>query len=246
MHYRSPLLTHTVELPKSTNEEHLVVTYKKLLTGIGLLVDETKPQLFVSSHEQQEAKTRLEEFGIFDDRHVIIGINPGAAYGSAKCWPKELFQELTQRLSQFTNCRIVYFGDATGKPLVDDIVRGLSTKVVNLSGKTNLRQLMALIRQCHLFITNDSGPMHVAAAFDVPLLALFGSTNSVKTGPYGASSGVMRKNVACSPCYLRSCQIDFRCMYSITPDEVFHEAQRILHQHNHTLLYSNTRDLPNG
>jgi heptosyltransferase-2 len=120
-------------------------------------------------------------------------------------------------------------GDRNGAPLVNDICSGFPERVINLAGKTNLRELMALIQSCSIILTNDSGPMHIAAAFDIPLLALFGSTNDTTTGPYGKHAKVIHKHVECSPCYKRVCPIDFRCMKRIEVDEVYQELQCLIH-----------------
>jgi heptosyltransferase-2 len=115
---------------------------------------------------------------------------------------------------------VFYFGDMQGAPVVNEICENMPPRVLNLAGKTSLRELMALIDRCSVFLTNDSGPMHIASALGVPLLALFGSTSPVKTGPYNGGE-VVNKRVMCSPCYRRTCPIDFRCMTSISAEEVY-------------------------
>jgi heptosyltransferase II len=222
MHFRSLLLTDGVDVPKNYETQHLVITYKQILLPLGVPVSDTAPELFLTAQEKLEAEQYLEEENIYPE-NIIIGINPGAAYGSAKCWPEERFRELTKRLLTDPKVRVIYFGDKTSKPLVDKICEGLSPRVMNLANKTNLRELMALIFRCGLFITNDSGPMHIASAIRTPLVAIFGSTNEIKTGPYGGGR-VIHKHVPCSPCYLRKCPIDFRCMMQITVDDVIREV----------------------
>ncbi|MDB6081113.1 MAG: rfaF [Chlamydiia bacterium] len=220
-HFRKALLTEPVPYADNYEKEHLVISYKKLLAPLDISLSDTSPHIYISKDEQKSAQKLLESHDISSD-HTIIGINPGAAYGSAKCWPKERFRELTERLLKNTTIRVLYFGEQSSKPLIDDICRGLPLRVVNLVGKTNLRELFALINSCTLIITNDSGPMHVAAALKKDLVAIFGSTNDIKTGPYGIGR-VIHHHVPCSPCYLRSCPIDFRCMTSISVDEVIQQ-----------------------
>lgn len=215
-HFRRFLLTTSV--PMDTCEEHLVLTYKKLLLPLGIPLKNTSPSLHLEEDELQQAKKRLEDLKIFPT-HTLIGINPLAAYGDAKCWPKDRFRELTAKLLQNPQVRIIYVGDNSGVDPIDTIIHGFDDRVVNLAGKTSLRQLVALTKLCHSFVTNDSGPMHIAAALKTPLVAIFGSTNEIKTGPYGKAV-VIHKHVACSPCYLRKCPIDFRCMTSISVEEV--------------------------
>lgn len=217
-HFRSPLLTEALPLPENWEREHLVTSYKLLLGPLHIPVSHTKPNLHLSDSEKIRAVEILKEHGI-SKNELIIGINPGAAYGSAKCWLPERFKKVTAELLKDPKKRIIYFGDATTKPLVDDICKDFSESVINLAAKTNLRELIALIAKCHCFLTNDSGPMHVASAVNAPLVAIFGSTNEVKTGPYNGGE-VIHNHVPCSPCYLRKCPIDFRCMRSITVTEV--------------------------
>lgn len=217
-HFRAPLLTHALPLPENWETEHLVTSYKLLLGPLHIAVSNTKPNLYVSDQEKKRALEILKEHNISKDE-LLIGINPGAAYGSAKCWLPERFKKVTAELLRDPKKRIIYFGDATTKPLVDDICKDFTHSVTNLAAKTNLRELIALISKCNCFLTNDSGPMHVASAVNAPLVAIFGSTNEIKTGPY-AGGQVIHKHVPCSPCYLRKCPIDFRCMTSITVNEV--------------------------
>lgn len=225
-HWRSWLLDIPVPLPKSLNSQHLVTTYKMLLQPLGVPQSPLAPSLYVTRQEQQSTRELLTQYGV-NKHHRIVGINPGAAYGSAKCWLPERFKEVTKRLLQDPNIVVVYFGDKEGAPLVNDICSGISERVINLAGKTTIRELMSFIKACHVFLTNDSGPMHIAAALGVPLVALFGSTSDKTTGPYQGGT-VIHKHVPCSPCYRRECPIDFRCMKEIDVDHVYEELRKIL------------------
>jgi heptosyltransferase-2 len=227
-HCRNLLLDHPIPFPTQRLTQHLVITYKMLLEPLGIPVSHTPPRLYVTPQEQQAAKEKLTSYGI-QSSDLLIGINPGAAYGSAKCWLPERFKQLSQRLiDQGSHLKILFFGDKAGAPLVQEICTGFpSDRVIDLAGKTTLRELIALIQTCHLFLTNDSGPMHVASALEIPLLALFGSTSDVATGPYNGGH-VIHKHVPCSPCYRRECPIDFRCMKRIEVQEVYEEMQKFL------------------
>ncbi len=226
-HFRSPLLTHGLSLPVDEEHEHAVITYQRLLDVLTSKPHPIyEPKLKVSSNELKAAQKTLEAHDILP-HHIVIGINPGAAYGSAKCWPKENFRLVTENLIQDPRVRVLYFGDKTGKPLVDEICARLSPRVINLAGKTTLRELMSFISLAKILLTNDSGPMHLASALQVPTVALFGSTNSIKTGPW-AFGHVVQNKVACSPCYLRTCPIDFRCMTGITPEMVLNAIQEAI------------------
>lgn len=228
-YWRSPLLTDAVPFPENKESKHLVETYKELLVPLGIPHSETPPMLYLTDGERTAARLLLSRHGVERGAHTLIGINPGAAYGSAKCWLPERFKTLTERLIEDPDVRVVYFGDQAGAPLVNKICSGFDDRVINLAGKTSLRELVALIAACNVFLTNDSGPMHIAAAVGTPLVALFGSTNATKTGPK-PSGRVIQKDVACSPCYKRTCPIDFRCMKRIEVDEVYQELQTVLRE----------------
>lgn len=226
-HCRSLLLNKAVPFPENKEKQHLVITYKDLLMPLGIPLSNSAPQLYISQEEKNTSQELLKNQGIKLGKDIIVGINPGAAFGSAKCWLPERFVEVSKKLLQNPDLYIIYFGDPAGAPLVNDICRQLPNRVINLAGKTTIREVIALIENCNVFLTNDSGPMHICAALNVPLLALFGSTSDVKTGPYG-SGKVIHKHVSCSPCYKRVCPIDFRCMKEISVDEVYREIYRIL------------------
>ena len=226
-HGRSLLLNHPVPFPLEKENQHLVITYKKLLEPLGIPISKTPPRLYVTQEEKEAVKNKLASMNVIAS-DILIGINPGAAYGSAKCWLPDRFKQLSQQLLARPNLKLIYFGDQAGSPLVKDICMGLPTnRVINLAGQTSLRELIAFIQACHLFLTNDSGPMHVASALGIPLVALFGSTSDVATSPY-AGGKVIHKHVPCSPCYRRECPIDFRCMTRIEVSEVYDELIKLL------------------
>lgn len=224
---RSLFLSCGIDFPKNKQNQHLVKTYKKLLQPCGIEESQTPPRLYLSEQEIEKAYEILAKYGI-SKTHTIIGINPGAAFGSAKCWIPERFSEVTKKLIESdSNIRVVFFGDESTFQLVKSICLDLPKEAINLAGLTSLRELMALIKVCQIFLTNDSGPMHIADAFDVPVVALFGSTNEVATGPY-KQGFVIHKHVECSPCYKRVCPIDLRCMKQIKSQEVYEKVLQIL------------------
>ena len=229
--FRSPLLNSAVPFPENKERQHLVLTYKALLAPLGIPLSDTAPELFVTPQEKEAARTLLTSLKIPRD-HEIIGINPGAAYGSAKCWIPERFAAVAEQLVQNRKRTVLFFGDQAGASLIQKIcseldTKGLGSQVINLAGKTSLRMLMALFLHCSAILTNDSGPMHIASALKIPLVALFGSTSPIKTGPYNGGT-VICKQVECSPCYKRVCPIDFRCMTRIETDEVVQAIEKLL------------------
>lgn len=220
------LLTKSATFPKNYKKQHLVHSYLQLLEKIGIPFQERKPEIFLTREEKAEAEEKIRALGAGGGR-IVIGLNPGAAYGPAKCWPPERYRALIRKLLEDERFLILVFGDAASLSLIETIAGGLSERVINLAGKTSLRELLSLIGACDLFITNDSGPMHVAAALQIPLIALFGSTSDVMTGPYGGGE-VIHKRASCSPCYLRTCPLDFRCMKEIEVQEVLSKILRML------------------
>lgn len=232
-HFRNFLLDMPVDYPTEKQTQHLVYTYKALLEPLGIAKTNSKPHLYLTDSELESAKELLKKYNIELGKHKIIGINPGAAYGSAKCWPPERFESVAGRLIGNPNHRVIFFGDPGGAKLVDNICQKLPEQVINLAAKTSIRELMALIKLCTVFLTNDSGPMHIAAALKTPLVAIFGSTSDVKTGPFEHGK-VIHKHVECSPCYKRVCPIDHRCMTRIEDAEVYNELMKTLEKSEQT------------
>jgi heptosyltransferase-2 len=217
--FRKWLLSDSLPYPKEKTKEHMILTYQRLLNRLGIQ-SESKPTLYLSKHEQECAKLFLNKCSIRED-HILIGINPSAAFGPSKCWLEDRYREVAQKLLEHPKVILFFFGDAVSEEKVNYIARELGPRSFNLAGNTTLRQLMALINECDLFLTNDTGPMHMACALNRKVLALFGSTSPEATGPYHNSTYI-RKQVECSPCFKRECPIDFRCMKAISVEEVYH------------------------
>jgi len=197
-----------------------------LLSPLGIPLKNNPTRLFLSNSETEAAGQLLKQHGAKKECR-IVGINPGATYGSAKCWLPERFREVAEKLLENENIVIVFFGDQPTAPLVKEICQGLGPRVINLAGLTSLRELAALISQCDVILTNDSGPMHIADALGRKVVALFGSTNEIVTGPY-RNGKVIHKHAECSPCYQRTCPIDFRCMKRIEAEEVYTAIMQLL------------------
>ncbi len=223
-HMRRFLLNIPVKV--ENKELHDVVRYGEILRPFGGVQGELALQLKVTDDERQKMRRTLHDLGMRENERLVI-INPGAAYGSAKCWPQEYFRAVAEQLAQRGGVFCIFIGDGKAVPMIDPIVSGIPHNVVSLAGMTSMRDLMAILSMGDCLLTNDSGPMHIAAAFQRPLLAIFGSTNPKRTGPWGCGN-VLYKHVACSPCYLRECPIDFRCMRRITPEEVLGHIEQIL------------------
>ncbi len=229
---RGFLLTCRIARPSKKEKIHQLEYYLRLVASLeGINLNQPKPAIQVTQDEKREVRKRLEREGIAPGE-MIIGLNPGAAYGSAKRWLPERFAQLGDRLGRIHKAKIIIFGGASEKNLMDDIENLMVKKPLNVAGKTTVRELIALISECALFITNDSGPMHMASALNVPVISIFGPTDSEATSPAGDRTIMVRKEVACSPCLLRECPIDHSCMTGISVEEVFNEAQNQLFLQN--------------
>ena len=149
-----------------------------------------------------------------------VAIGAGASYGSAKCWPPERFAEWANRFQAETDGDVILFGTAAEAGASGAIIAGMKKRPVDLTGKTMIGDLPALLSQCQLFLGNDSGAMHVAAAVGLPVVAVFGPTDPFGTAPVTPRCSIVQEKPYCSPCFLRRCPTDHRCMKSITPEMV--------------------------
>lgn len=147
----------------------------------------------------------------------LIALCPGAEYGPAKRWPPERFLAAAQQVAAARSCRFVIVGTAADQPIARTIATALGDRCDDLTGKTTLAELMAMLRTCAALLTNDTGTMHLASWLGVPVVAVFGSTEPALTGPRGLANTVLRHHVPCSPCFLRECPLDFRCMLGVEP-----------------------------
>ena len=163
---------------------------------------------------------------------VRIGICAGAEYGPAKRWPLDRFAEAIQQITAELEAEIVLFGAPGEKRMGEELSALLDGKCENLVGATSLEGLMKELRRCRILLTNDTGTMHLAALLGTPVVAIFGSTEPAWTGPLGGGHTVIREHVECSPCFLRKCPVDFRCMKAVTPEMVSETVRRALQELN--------------
>jgi heptosyltransferase-2 len=207
--------------------EHEVEYYLGLLQHFGLETIERIPHLLITEEEASHASSILAQHGIRAN-DFLLGINPGAAFGSAKRWYPDRFAEVAKTLAVEWGAKVVVFGGSSETDIAGLIEQQLDGNCLNLAAKTTVRELMALIQRCNFFVTNDSGPMHVAAALQVPLVAVFGSTDHTTTSPYTRKAAIVRKDVSCAPCKLRECPTDHRCMSEVTAGDVVRESIRLM------------------
>lgn len=218
---RRLLLTHPVPAGVDQRALHHTDYYLHMLAECGVTTT-AKLQRLALRPEEIEWAARQVPAG----RFAII--NPGAAYGSAKRWIPERFAAVADELSARYGLSIVLSGGPAEMEIGEDIAKAMQAPHLNLIGRTSVRQMMALLAASSLMITNDSGPMHVAAAFAVPMVAIFGPTDHTSTSPWGTRARIVRHPVECSPCLLRQCPIDHRCMQRVTVDDVLSAAAEVL------------------
>jgi len=217
---RSLLLSHPV--PKKKDAGHQVEYYMGILKGVGWKVADRDPRLRVNEDRMSAARSLLLSFGIGKD-DFLVGLAPGATYGPAKRWPPESFAAVADTAAAELGAKVVIVGSGKEESIGDEVVRAMRSPSLNLCGKTSLGEAAAVIRQCSAFVTNDSGLMHLAAALDVPTVAVFGSTDPVATGPRSKKARVVRHPMSCSPCLKPDCSQGCRCLKSIQPEEVWKE-----------------------
>ncbi|HZL97233.1 MAG TPA: lipopolysaccharide heptosyltransferase II [Terriglobales bacterium] len=225
---RRILLTLPVPLPPGILERHEVEYYLCLLDGLGI----PRPvpaslKLAVTEEEKKAMATRLASHGI-ERGAPIVAINPGATYGSAKRWYPDRFAAVADALSEEWGAAVVVVGSPAEAPLAGEIETAARRGVVNLAGKTTVREMMALLSLSSFLVTNDSGPMHIGAALGVPLVAIFGPTDWRRTSPWTSLAKIVRVEIDCSPCRRRTCDRGHECMLGVTPEMVVDAARQLL------------------
>jgi heptosyltransferase-2 len=221
---RGPLLTRRARVPSSVRGRSQVYYYRAMLAGVGLDVT-TEADASLSCPAEWAARGE-ERLG--GDDTPWIGLNPGAFFGSAKRWIPERYAAAGELLARRMGAKVAILGGAAERPLGEAIAAGLRAPVRMLCGETTLPELVGVLSHLRLLLTNDSGPMHVAAALGVPVVAVFGPTDWRETAPVGSRHRLVREPVHCSPCMLRECPIDHRCMTRISVDRVVDEARALL------------------
>jgi heptosyltransferase II len=232
---RGFLLTGACEIDPAVRRVHQAYYYLDILSRMGWLEERLwerreyplSIRVSVRGEDAGAAEKMLRASGI-GGQEAVLGINPGAYYGPAKRWFPDRYAAVADALEEEYGIRTIIFGSPSDLPVAEEVAANMKNRPVLLTGRTTMGQLMALIRRCRLLITNDSGPMHLAAALDVPQLAIFGSTSEIATGPLSREAVVIKQKVDCNPCFLRECPTDFRCMKGIPAARVLEEARKIL------------------
>ncbi len=210
------------EPPASDDKQHHVHRYLHLSEAMGADISDLDDLLAIPP-----APTPIES-GL---KEMHIGVCPGAEYGNAKRYPIERYASSIQSLRKNhpeTTFRVSIFGSPAETGIGDELAEMLDEPRENRAGKTSIADLVTELRTCHLVATNDTGTMHLSAALGVPTVAIFGSTEPAFTAPIGKVHRVIRHQVDCSPCFLRECPVDYRCMLRIEPETVLKEMEALL------------------
>ena len=218
------ILTNTVEADPAV---HCIENRFRMLAAVGVVQEDESLELFLDREEDEEARHFLKANNI-GDGELIVGLHPGAQK-PFKCWPAKNFIEAGNMLHDKLGCRIVITGDAGERQIAGQVASGIDG-AISSAGSLSLRGTAALIKRMSLFITNDTGPMHIAFALKTPVIALFSPTDPALCGPYRADKAVViAKKATCVPCVGKKCY-NPKCFELITPQEVIAAAEGLLKQ----------------
>jgi heptosyltransferase-2 len=190
-----------------------------------------RPELFIGTDEQDIADQLLAQYGIGSD-DLVVGLNPGAKFGSSKCWPPKHFARLAERIETQLRAKPLLFVGPGEEGIAQEIVQASSADIINTApNRIGLDLLKPMIRRCQLLITNDTGPRHYAVALDVPVVVIMGSTDPRYTASNLEKTIVLQhRDLDCVPCHKKTCPYQHECMQSIHPEEVFAAAKKMLYR----------------
>jgi lipopolysaccharide heptosyltransferase II len=227
-HWRSWLMNQIVREPREPGPpEHHARRYLRIAEDCGADIIAEKKTLH-AQRRTPNAELLPSHPQSTINHQLLLGLCPGAEYGPAKRWLPERFAEAATAVKAKTPVHWILFGTKSDQPITEQIAKTLGVSCTNRAGQTTVEQLIEELGQCRLLLTNDTGAMHVAALLGVPVVAVFGSTEPRLTGPLGEGHIVLRHQVECSPCFLRECPIDFRCMHAVPVSEVVDAVMSIL------------------
>lgn len=226
--HRSFLLSDRVTVPDWKNSDHESQYYLNLIEHLtGTQARPTDVTLPVSAERREAAQHTLLASGV-TEKGPIVGIGAGSTNSLAKRWPAGNFARLSDQLSNDLECSVVLFGSENEADISASVAYAAEADLIDLTSKTDLATATAILSELDLFVSNDMGLAHIAAAVGTPTIVIFGPTNEITTRPLGANVEIIREPVECSPCMLRECPIDHRCMTRISPERVFETATKML------------------
>jgi len=207
----------------------MVDYYLNICRWLGLKIPEqTNPVLYISNEIGEKGRQLLEKYGIHSE-DMVIGLNPGAKFGSSKCWPPEYFAKLAELFAARWNCKIMLFAGPGEDDIAKSITRTSQAEIINTGpDKVDLSLLKYLVKRCQLLVTNDTGPRHYAVAFKVPVVVVMGPTDPRYTATNLEKTLVLRQELDCSPCHQQECPRNHECMVMIKPETVFDGSERLL------------------
>ncbi|MFC1821287.1 lipopolysaccharide heptosyltransferase II [Thermodesulfobacteriota bacterium] len=223
---RSFLLSHAVVRDDEILKIHQVEYYLNILRAMGWKAPSRDPSLAIAETDRVAVRRLLSSHGI-ESGNYLLGLSPGAIFGPAKRWPPERFALIGDRAVERWGAKVIIFGSRKEEEVCMAVSRSMQNPALNLCGMTSLGEAMALIKSCDLFVTNDSGLMHVAAAFNIPMIAIFGSTDSVATGPRSRNARVVQNMMDCAPCLKPECPREYECLTSIEPEKIWKEMESL-------------------
>ncbi len=204
--------------------QHAILRYLKVAEYLGCDSAGWNGHIPFFEPDRQAIDQILDLDGI--EKKPLVAINPIAKWPT-KLWDPERFAVLAERIRDELACEIVFTGSSIDRPVITRIARMMGGAPLNLTGRTNLKELAYLYTRCRLLVTTDTGPMHMAAAMGCPVVALFGPTAPWRTGPYGRGHKVIRADVECSPCFKERCD-HMTCMKEISVERVFEGVKEVL------------------
>jgi heptosyltransferase I len=213
------------EPPVKVNyHQHAIDRYLEVAGYLGCRWDQWDNQIPVSTTDRRAMDQMLTGDGFTGGD--LLAMNPMAKW-KTKLWEPELFAALGDRIMQDFSCRIVFTGSRDDRPIIENISSKMKRRPLNFAGRTSLKELAYLYGRCRVLITTDTGPMHLAAAMGCAVVALFGPTSPLRTGPYGAEHRVVTSGAACGPCFKKTCD-EWFCMRDITVDSVYDAVKAVL------------------
>jgi lipopolysaccharide heptosyltransferase II len=230
-HWRRWLLNQIVPVPRKPGPpEHHSLRFLRIARECGADTEQSLTEKTSNARRPTPYAqlTGVQKESVADNRQLKIGLCAGAEYGAAKRWLPERFAEAAERVSAQSPVQWMLFGTARDASAGAKVAAALGDRCVNRIGQTTLDQLIDELHDCRLLLTNDTGTMHLAALLGIPAVAIFGSTEPRLTGPLGNGHIILRHHVECSPCFLRECPIDFRCMKAVGVEEVADAVLSIL------------------
>ncbi|MDD5432862.1 MAG: lipopolysaccharide heptosyltransferase II [Candidatus Omnitrophica bacterium] len=223
------LLTDRLEHKKQLGEKHESEYNFDLLRHLGINPKEKNLFIPLKKESEEYIEALLKEEGI-KKTDKLLAIHPGASCLS-KIWPQDRFAQVADRLVEKYGFKVLIVAGPKDRPCAHSVAQSMHSKGINLAGRTSISQLASLLKKCDLFISNDSGPVHIATALGTPVISLFGRSQKglspLRWGPLGVKDRILHKEVGCIECLAHNCRLGFKCLKSITVDDVINTVDSI-------------------